>query len=332
MSAVTLIEGSDPTLISEALAKVVDELVGSEDRSLAVEDYSGDEVDLAAVADACATPPFLAGRRVVVVRDVGGWNTDEVAPLLAYLDDPLESTALVLVAGGGQTAPKLAAAAKAKGRVVSTAVDSRKAGDWILARIHESGLGLDNTAAAALRDHLGEDASRLVSILEVLEAAFGKGGRLTVEDIEPYMGQAGSVTPWAFTDSIDAGNVEQALTLLHRLLEGGDRHPLVVLAILHRHVTSLMRVDSPSIRTEGQAAEAMGIAKGRSTFPAKKALRSAQQWGSANIAEAVGLLADAEVDLKGDSAWPPEAVLEVLVARLCRLARARPARAVSRAR
>jgi DNA polymerase-3 subunit delta len=329
LSLVTLVDGSDPTLVSEALSKVVADLLGSEDRSLALEDYSGDEIDLAAVADACATPPFLAGRRVVVVRDVGRWNTDEVAPLLAYLEDPLETTSLVLVAGGGQTPPKLAAAAKAGGQVVATGVDARKAGDWILGRIRESGLGLDAAAAAALRDHLGEDASRLVPILEVLQAAYGKGGRLGVEDIEPYMGQAGSVTPWAFTDSIDAGDVESALGHLHRLLEGGDRHPLVVLAILHRHVTSLMRVDSPSIRTEGQAAEAMGIAKGRSTFPAKKALRSAQQWGSANIAEAVALIADAEVDLKGDSAWPEAAVLEVLVARLCRLARARPSRAAA---
>jgi DNA polymerase-3 subunit delta len=331
LPSVTLIEGNDPTLILEALARTVEELLGTEDRSLAVEDFGGgDEVDLAVVADACATPPFLTACRVVVVRDIGQWNTEEVAPLLSYLDDPLPTTALVVVAGAGQTPAKLAAAAKANGQVVATGVDPRKAGDWIQARIKASGLSLEPAAVTVLQGHLGEDASRLVAILEVLEAAYGTGARLSWDDIEPYMGQAGGVTPWAFTDSIDAGHVEAALTQLHRLLEGGDRHPLVVLATLHRHVTSLMRVDSPSIRTEAQAAAAMGIAKGRSTFPAKKAVRSAQQWGSANIAEAVGLVADAEVDLKGDSAWPEAAVLEVLVARLCRLARGRggaPARA-----
>ena len=321
LTLVTLVEGSDPTLVAEALRKTIDELVGGEDRSLVLEDHSGDEVDLAAVADACATPPFLAGRRVVVVRDVGRWTTEEVGPLLAYLEDPLETTALVLVAGGGQTPAKLTAAAKAKGQTVSTQVDSRGTADWVEKRIRQSGVGLDAAAVRALTEHLGEDAGRLVPILDVLEAAFPPGERLQFEDIEPYLGQAGSVTPWAFTDSIDAGQVEAALTYLHRLLEGGARHPLVVLAILHRHVTSLMKVDSPSIRSEADAAAAMGIAKGRSTYPAKKALRSAQSWGSANIAEAVGLVADAELDLKGQSAWPEAAVLEVLVARLCRLAR-----------
>ena len=321
--AVYLVEGSDPSLLGEAVSGLVTELVADEYRALAVEDYSGDDVDLAAVADSCATPAFLVSRRVVVVRDVGRFNTDEVAPLVAYLEDPLPSTALVLVGGGGTVPPKLAAAAKAKGRVISTAVPGRQASDWLRERVRASGLSLDRAAEDLLTRHLGEDMSRLLGILSVLQAAYEPGTRLGPDDLEPYLGTAGSVTPWAFTDAIDAGDTGSAIQLLHRLLEGGERHPLVVLAILQRHVQSLLRVDGPAIRTEAQAAAAMGIASGRSTFPAKKALRSAQQWGSANIAEAVSLLAEAEVDLKGASAWPPEAILEVLVGRLCRLAKAR---------
>lgn len=320
--AVVLIDGTDPTLVADALARTVTELVGEEDRSLAVEDHTGDEVDLAAVADGCATPAFLVPRRVVVVRDVGRYNVDEVAPLLGYLEDPLDTTALVLVAGGGTTPAKLVAAAKAKGQVVSTSVDTRKPDDWIRQRVRQAGLELDAQTLALLKDHLGDDPGRLVPLLDVLLAVYGPGARLGYADLEPYLGQAGSVTPWDFTDAIDAGRPDEALVKLHRLLEGGERHPLVVLATLHRHVVSLMRVDSPAIRTEADAARAMGITGGRSTYPAKKALRAAQQWGSAGIAEAIGLVADAEVDLKGDSSWPPEAVLEVLVARLCRLARA----------
>jgi hypothetical protein len=74
----------------------------------------------------------------------------------------------------------------------------------------------------------------------------------------------------------------------------------------------------------------MGIAKGRSTFPAKKALTSVRRIGGPGVAEAICLVADAELSLKGKLDWPGEMVLEVLVARLCRLARsgggsARPA-------
>lgn len=318
---VVLVDGDDPSLISEALAGVMRELVGDADRDLVVEDYRGDNVDLAAVADSCATPPFLSDRRVVVVRDVGRYSTDEVAPLIAYLEDPLPSTVLVLGAGEGSIAPKLVAAIKAKGHVQSTKVAPREAADWVRARLRSAPVRLDASAERLVLDHLGEDLGRLGSLLDVLASAYGEGERVDAGAVAPYLGEAGSIAPWDLTDAIDAGRTEDALKNLHRLLGSGERHPLVVLAILHRHLQSLLKVDSPSIRTEAQAAEAMGIAKGRSTFPAKKALNAAQRWGSAGIADGIGLVARAELDLKGASSWPPEATLEVLVARLCFRAR-----------
>ena len=318
---VVLVDGDDDTLVAEAVSSLLVELVGAGNRELAVEDFRGDDTDLAAVADSCATPPFLADRRIVVVRDVGRFSTEEVGPLLRYLEDPLPSTALVLVAGGGAVAPKLAAAVKAQGHVVSTKVAPRDNREWVRGRIRAAPVRLDAQAESLIEVHLGEDIGRVGALLEVLAAAYGEGTLLGAAQVEPYLGEAGSVAPWSFTDAIDAGRTADALGQLHRLLGGGERHPLVVLAILHRHVQSLFRVDSPAIQTELQAAEAMGIARGRSTYPAKKALGASRRWGSAGIAEAIGLVADAELDLKGASAWPAEAILEVLVARLGRLAR-----------
>jgi DNA polymerase-3 subunit delta len=319
---VVLVDGDDATLLAEAVRSLIADLVADGERDLAVEDFGGEEVDLARVADTCATPPFLSTRRIVIVRDVGRFSTDEVAPLLAYLEDPLPTTVLILVAGGGTVAPRLAAAVKARGHVRSTRVAQREARDWVRSRIRAAPLRVDGPAEALIEAHLGEDVSRLGALLEVLVAAYGEGAGVGPAEVEPYLGEAGAVAPWTFTDAVDAGRTADALAQLHRLLGGGERHPLVVLAILHRHVQSLLRVDSPSIQTEGDAAAAMGIGPGRSTYPARKALAAVRRWGSASIAEALGLVADAELDLKGASAWPPEAVLEVLVARLCRLARA----------
>jgi DNA polymerase-3 subunit delta len=319
---VLLVDGDDPILIAEAVSQLVDELVGSNNRELLVEDYRGDEVDLAAVAESCATAPFLADRRVVIVRDAGRFSTENVAPLLTYLQDPLPSTVLVLAGGGGAIAPRLAAAAKAGGKVVSTKVAPREAHDWVRARMRAASIRLDGEAEALIEAHLGQDINRIGAVLEVLTAAYAGGARVGAADVEPYLGQAGSVAPWDLTDAVDSGRTEDALGSLHRLLGGGERHPLVVLAILHRHVQTLLRVDDPAIRSEAQAAEALGIGRGASTYRAKKALASARRWGSRRIGEAIGLVAAAELDLKGASGSPEDVILDVLVARLCRLSRA----------
>jgi len=87
-----LITGDNPSLVAEAVSNLVSQLVEGVDRSLVLEDYSGEDLDLGVVVDACATPPFLADRRVVVLRDAGSHTADQLQPLSAYLEDPLPTT------------------------------------------------------------------------------------------------------------------------------------------------------------------------------------------------------------------------------------------------
>ena len=321
--AAWLVTGEDASLLSEAVTKLVGELVGASDRSLVVEDFSGDEVDVAAVASACSTPPFLADRRVVVLREAGRFGTEQLEPLLSYLKEPLSTTKLVIAGGGGTLPAKFVSAFKAApGTVlVSTDVTSREAHNWVTDRIARGPVTLAPAAAAEVESHLGEDLNRLGALLATLETAYGPGAKVSLDELEPYLGQPGSVPPWDLTDAIDRGEADVALRVLHRLMEAGARHPLVLLAILHRHFGNVLRVQSPGITTEGQAAEALGIAKGRSTFPARKALNAARRLAPRGSADAVIALADAELALKGKLEWEADLVLEVLVARLCRLSR-----------
>jgi DNA polymerase-3 subunit delta len=321
-----LVDGDDPTLVAGEVRRLIAEVAGDEP-ALTVEDFWGGEFGLDAVVSACMTPPFLTDRRVVVVRDAGRFATDELAPLLAYLEDPLPTTALILAGGGGRVAAKLVAAVKDVGHLV-TAGPGRDAKGWLMARLRDAPLHFEPAARARLADHLGEDLGRLPSFVDVLVSAYGAGARIGAADLEPFLGEAGAVAPWDLTDAIDRADTHAALTALHRLLGGGERHPLVVLAVLHRHVSAMLRLDGTDVASETQAAALLGIAAGRSTFPAKKALAGARRLGPDGVARAVQLLAQADVDLRGGSSWPQEMVLDVLVARLCRLApTARPARA-----
>jgi DNA polymerase-3 subunit delta len=311
-------------LVTEAVAKLVSELVGGGDRSLVLEDFSGEELELGAVADACRTPPFLADRRVIVVRDAGRFSGEQLKPLLSYLEDPMPTSRLVVASGSGTLPAKFVTAFKQSPAavVVPTDVSSREAHGWVTDRLAHAPVRLAPAAAALVETHLGEDLNRLGSLLAVLETAYGPGARIGPDELAPYLGQPGSVPPWDLTDAIDRGEAGQALQLLHRLTDAGGRHPLVVLAILQRHFSNILRVQSPSIASEAQAAEALGIGKGRSTFPAKKALDAARRLGSGGSGDAILLLADAELALKGKLEWDGQLVLEVLVARLCRLSRA----------
>ncbi len=319
---VYLVKGDDPSLVAQAAHLLTDRLVAERDPSLVVEEFGGpsvDRLDVGTVLDACTTPPFLVDRRVVVVREAGQLTAADAGRLVAYLGDPLDSTILVLVAGGGAVPASLSKLAATAGEVVETSVGSGRArSQWLAVHLREGPVRLEAPAAARLGEHLGEDMGRLAGLLDTLAAAYGEGATVGLEELEPFLGEAGSVAPWELTDAIDAGDTRGSLSVLRRMLAAGGSPPLVVLAGLHRHYRQLLRLDGSGAATADQAAELLGL---RSSFPAGKALAVSRRMSTSSIARAISLLAQADLDVRGTTALPDELVLEVLVARLSRLAR-----------
>ncbi|CAB4597833.1 MAG: DNA polymerase III subunit delta [Actinobacteria bacterium] len=317
---VHLISGDDASLVLSALTELVHRLVGDGDRSLMVDEFDHPDDEMRAIVDAAQTPPFLTDHRVVIVRDVGRFTSDDVAPLVAYLTDPLPTTHLVVVAGGGKTAKSLADALKACGAQVHDTTPPSKAKDrtaWVEQQFAAEGVRIDASALQAVAAWMGEDAGRLQGVIETLASTYGTATKLRADDVRPFLGEAGGVPPWDLTDAIDKGDTTRSLDLLHRMTGAGGRHPLQVMAILHGHYTKLLKLDGADARDEASAAAALGIKLG---FPARKALDQYRKLGGSGVTRAVGLLAQADLDLRGAKEWPDSLVMEVLVARLSKLA------------
>jgi DNA polymerase-3 subunit delta len=323
--SVFLITGDDESLLLTAVGDLIRTLVGDEDRTLMVDDFDSLEYELASVVDAAQTPPFLTERRVVVARGLGRFGADDVGPLVGYLTDPQPTTDLVVIGGGGRMPKSLSDAIKKAGATLiesSPPTRARERSGWFDEQVRAAGLKLDGAAMQLLTEWLGEDAGRVQGILDTLRATYGSGTgtALRSAEVAPFLGDAGGVPPWDLTDAIDRGDTTRSLKLLHRMMRAGERHPLQVMSILHGHYSKIMCLDGTDARDEASAAAAIGIKPG---FPAKKALDQYRRLGGGGVSKAIGLLAQADLDLRGAKEWPEELVMEVLVARLSRLAPAR---------
>ena len=333
----TLLKGNDETLVARAVLEQVAALVGDGDASLMVEELTeehyrleNDDFSIARLVDAAQTPPFLTERRVVVGRHLGRFTkTADIEPLVAYLESPLDTTDLVLVWERGVTPkhdrlsgmPKaLTDALSAAGAsTVDTAVPTgRNASAWLDRQLKSAEVRLEPAAARLIAEHLGDQRSRVLNLLDTLTAVYGPGTTLESAEVEPYLLETGDVPPWELTDAIDSGRIDVALDKLHRMLDAGGRHPLQIMATLQTHYLRMLRLDGAEVAGEKQAAALLSM-KG-STFPAKKALTQCRRLGHDRLTHAVKLLARSDRELRGEMAWPPELVMEVLVARLANLA------------
>lgn len=353
-----LVTGDDEILRARAVDKLIVEMLGNDDRSLALEDFSlpadrapsagdlgagsgggppeGESVSaserrtqmISSAAYAAATPPFGTVRRVVVIRNLGTLSATDAEPLTAYLANPLDTTALILVSGGGRLTAGLLKAAKAAGAAEVQAEDG-KVPEVLRQIAKEAGVKFSTEALAAIAGHLGEDVGRVPELVELLRSAYGDKNTLGLAEVLPYLGSQGTIPIYELANAIDSGDHSRAIEILHRLLTATSSrsakavHPVAILTILHNHYSKLLRLDDPEIRTSADAVAALG---GKvKEYPAKKSWSQARVLGTDGLRSSYQLLAQADLDLKGASGLAPEAVVEVLVARLAGIARRRGA-------
>ncbi|MBU3704075.1 MAG: DNA polymerase III subunit delta [Ilumatobacteraceae bacterium] len=330
--SVLLITGDDESILLEELGTRIHEALGGADRSLVLDDFDLDrptiderEQVVRSVVDAAATVALFSDYRVVVVRNIGKATVDTLAPLVDYLANPLDSTRLILTASGKLAKSVADAIKKAGGTTVSTSVgtDAKQREMWFREQLEAAGLRLDPAAIAAISERLGADVGRFPGLIDTLVSTFGTSKKLSRDDVVPFLGEAGSVSMFKLSDAIDAGNVSLALEVLHRLAGAGEMHAMQLLKFLHTHFSKMLRLDGADVSSHFDAMEILGA---KSEYPAKKAMEQLNRLGSDGVRDALQLLADADVHLRGGRDWPDILVMEVLVARLAKLSarRGRP--------
>ena len=330
---VYLVHASDPGLVSQALTRLIDRLAGDAGPG-ALEEHGepgrDEPVLLGPVLDACRTPPFLTARRVVVLRSGQGLDAAQVKEVAAYLADPLASSVLVLALSGKSPSAALLKAVRAAGEVVEAepSGNARARSGWFADQLKNADVRLDAAAAARLAAHLGEDLSRLAGICAALTSAYGPGARISLLELEPFLGTAGGIAPWDLTEALDHGDIPAALAALGRLSGAGGRHALEVLGVLRRHYGAMLRLDGAGAADDKAAAALTGL----HPFPARKALEQSRRLGHRGVTRAIALLAAADLDLRGRRGWPNDVVMEVLVARLAQLSRRSAPRSARAAR
>ena len=269
--------------------------------------------------------------RVVVVRDIGNLTGEQGKWIASWMDDPLDGVHLVLVAGGTRIPAALANACKASANVVGAAGEqtAATAGDRRQGGAAPPQLRGDSAHRDPPRRRRGPRAR---AGRAAPRATYGDKATLDVDAVEAYLGELGTAGRFDLTNAIDRGELGTALEVLHRLLTATSAsqpkplHPMQVMASLVFHYQRLLRLDDPAITTKEQAAEVLGMkSAGGARFP----LEAARKLGSDGLREALGLLAQAELDLRGQSGFDERTAIDVLVARLAALSR-RHARGTTR--
>ena len=233
LDSIYLILGDDEHEAIE-LANEFEQVVDESLRPFNIERFDGADSSLSVgmVLNATQILPMMSPRRVVVVvraetllepkRQTEAANRD-IESLLDYIEDPVESTTLVLVAGRLNRTRKVAKKLFAKARVVQcggleTVQDAQR---WIRARLKSEGCRMSAGGIRLLGERVGPDIARLRDAIERL-TLFAEGqSELSEADVVEVVPPGAAHDDWAVTNAIERGAVDVALRELGVTLESG---------------------------------------------------------------------------------------------------------------
>ena len=305
---VTVVVGPEELLRDRAVATVV-RVSRAADEATEVRDLSAVGLEPGLVTG-LASPSLFGERKVIVVRDVQDAADELTAELKAYLADPADDTALVLVHPGGVKGKGLLDAARKAAAVVVECKQVKWESDkikFVLAEFRQAGRRVDGDAASALVDAVGSDLRELASACSQLVA--DTDGTVDVAVVERYHAGRVEVSGFKVADAAVEGRCEDALILLRQALATGV-DPVPINAALAMGLRNLARVGSaPRTMNQDDLARELGLAP----FMVRKARGQLAGWSQLGVAGAITAVAQADAEIKGAGTDPVYALERAVV-------------------
>ena len=317
LPSVLLFEGEEEQMKQDALSALRKTLLpaGMEEMNeMILDDPETDQVIAAA-----ETLPFLADRRLIIIRDhpaiTGRGEADD--RLISYLPSVPSSAVLLFYCTGKPDArKKLYTAVKKLGGIVTFArLSGSELTRFVTDAFHEAGKECDARTADYLIFTVGSDASLLLSEVAKIASYAGDRPSVTAEDVSALATPSTECTVFQLVDAVVTGQKKRALILMKNQLLNGTE-PAAMLAMLLRQYRFLQHIKI--MQYEKQSREFIRSALGVPPFALDQYIRQASAYTGGQVKRAVRLCFDTEYCFKSGR-LQVDSALEALIIKLLNL-------------
>lgn len=244
--------GDDEVRMQERVRSLVETAVEADYRDFNFEQFSPGDADPVQIEECALSLPLGEGRRVVMVRDLGGFEPleqeaiVEMAINLAQVEDGL--TTLAILAPGLDRRKRPYRRLKELKQQPSgdylefEAPAPWKLDGWVAERAAERGIRIEREAAQLLVELVGGGLRMLDGELTKLELYLGTGAPVDSEAVEAVVGRRRGESPWDLPRRLFEGDGKGAERLAARLLEAGE-DPVFLVSVITRYVLEAYQIN-----------------------------------------------------------------------------------------
>jgi DNA polymerase-3 subunit delta len=327
-----ILSGQDDYSLSESLEEIKRGIGDQVLLAANTTTLDGQQMTLDQLKTVCETLPFLAERRLVIVRGLlkrfeprGKSNRrkktthvtnhqNEYKLLAAYISKLPDSTILVLVSGKIASKNPLFSELSAKAKVKSfPLLRGARLRQWIQGYVTKEGSTISPRAIDLLAKLVGGNLWIMVNEINKL-TQFTSGRRIEERDVKMIVSYAQQASVFTMVDNIlefKGGLAEQSL---HQLLQRGASSAYL-LVMLSRQVRMTVRVKElrNQRKPEAEIRNKLGLT---SEFAWRKTTEQAERYPLERIKEVYPKLLEADLSIKTGK-YEGELALNILITELC---------------
>lgn len=275
----------------------------------------GPELDYMVLQNALDAMPFMTERTLVEIRDADLNKLKEPEKLIKILSDiPDYCTVVFVQSAQYELDGRLKLIKGLKGMATELKFTQASQGmliDWIIRRFAAAGKSVELDAAQRLIFISGDLMSGLIPEIEKV-AAYTKGDKVTVADVEAVANHIPEAIIFDMTDNISQKKYNIALSILAELLADKNNEPIPMLAMLGLQMRKLYTARL-AIEKQLGAKFVMEVCSMKQEFIANKLIASARGFTLPQLKRAVELCAEADYQMKSSSVDDEELLKETVL-------------------
>jgi DNA polymerase-3 subunit delta len=234
--------GEEPFLIDRAARMLLDKSIDASLKDFNFNVYFGNESKGVDIVDSAQTLPMFAERRAVLVKRAEQLKAEALEVLLPYIQNPADSTCLLLIGTKVDQRKKFFLELKKNGVMVEyKRLYEDKLPGFIQSESVAQGKPIDAAAAELLYMLVGSNLQELSSQIEKLITYSGKRTRVSVDDVRTMASSSKAFTAFELAKYLGLRDLHNSIKSLDALFLNGEELPMM-LGALTQHFRKLWRV------------------------------------------------------------------------------------------
>ncbi len=274
------------------------------------------DADVGSIRDEVETLPMMAPRRVVLVREVNDFREDEWETLRPLIENPVDTTVLML------TASKIDRRKKSHLKLLEKAVsvefkkpyDNQVPG-WIQTIAKAHGMTFNDEGLQLFHRLVGSQLIEIEREVQKLRSFIGDRTEIRREDVAQCVSRLRSENVFEFCEILATGDRPSALLQAVNMLDQGQNE-LGIIALAARHFRILLMVRIGE--AQGLAGQKLATHAQVPSYFLGDYVRQARMWSIRKAENVLLILSETEKALKS-SPFSSAIWIENMVSKICEL-------------